>query len=204
MHFFRKVDIAALNKRNGIAVLQCAPYRRGIVCRAPHTADDDVIEGKFLGFIRFRLFVNALNKVERFAVYVGCFRIERHVASRIAVCNHIARILPVDGRHRKRRRVRGRRTDRAAVGIGGKVGSVSAAVAGAVIVARRNDKADARIFDFFVYAFYKEVALLQAFFRGKARARTKRHVNHVYAQRYAVFERGEDIHRVCPADHLAV
>ena len=216
LHFFGKVDIAALDKGDRSSPLQRVLDRACIVGSTPHAADDDVFQRQFLRFIGngFALRVRRRNaggkiklveEIVLFAVRVVRFGEEHRVLLVLGnalffICNEIVGGNAVDRSDRKRIRIGRRRTDRAAVGIGRKVGAVRAAEARAVIVARRNDQTDARFLDGLINVGDEITTRLHARFVRKARGRAEAHVDDVDAELHAVGDRRENIDAVRAAD----
>ena len=172
-----------------------APYvNADVVSRLTEPGYYDVVEigvliAVVIGFNGNRRVVHYFfDKVFLVAVAVGRFGKVQILFRAVYGYLYIFGFLTVDTRNAHRRVEGGRRTNGCGVGAGGKVSTVHAVIRRTVIVARRDHKAYARLSYLIVNALHKGVVC-----GGEACGRTETHIDNVYFEFDAVFERAENV-----------
>ena len=153
-HFLLEGSVTTFYNRDSVQVVAVrihkqASYRRTVVRRVPNAGHEHVFERRLAVAL-----IHIVHEIVRVAVDVAGFFIEynRFTVGVSNVRSYVRRLLTVDTCNGECRRKGGRRTYRTRVGVGCKVRTVNAAVARAIIVARRADQANPLVLDTFVYA----------------------------------------------------
>ena len=201
-HLFLERGIPTFYKRNTserIAVAALEQIGFGIVFRTPRILYDDVFK-----FLFFRVAEHLFKEIVRLAVFVARFFIERVHGFFRRAARHVRRFLTADTRYGERRRERRGRADRAGIGVGDKVRTEHTAIARAVIVTCRANKANTRRLNGLVYVVERRTFFVAVVRGRKPARRTQRHIDNVYAERNAIVQSRDNVFRHRAANVFAI